>query len=281
MVPNYAPSVTLKKTKIKVPRLVAEKLAEKREQFKARFGERAADAEAGAAPLNGSAPDSNGSSSTAAGNGNGKGPLAGSNGSAPPAGSSAQQAGPAAAAATASPAAAEAAAASPAAAEAAAAAAPGGAAVAAPPSPAPSAGPAGPQDDLVEVEHEFPASTKQHPLVAAMHRLQMEKAASNASLGIGPASEGLLLFTFHLAEEMLLRAVLLVVLMHWFSDTLYALGVDDALWALGGDLHVAVPQVRGRAGGPRRRAWGSGCLHISLRQRGLRLGFHTGRAWVG
>lgn len=99
-------------------------------------------------------------------------------------------------------------------------------------------------DDLVEVEHAFPVGVDQHPLLAALHRLQREKAASNAALGLSIPSELLLLTTFHLASEMLWRAVLLVAAASWMTDLLYASGLDDWLYLQGGDLHAAVPQVR-------------------------------------
>lgn len=98
-------------------------------------------------------------------------------------------------------------------------------------------------DDLVEVEHAFPVGVDQHPLLAALHRLQREKAASNAALGLSIPSELLLLTTFHLASEMLWRAVLLVAAASWMTDLLYASGLDDWLYLQGGDLHAAVPQV--------------------------------------
>ncbi|GAB4820546.1 hypothetical protein N2152v2_007592 [Parachlorella kessleri] len=99
-------------------------------------------------------------------------------------------------------------------------------------------------DGLVEIEQAFPVNVDQPPLVAALHRLQMKKTVENMALGLSLPSELALLFTHHLASEMLWRAVVLTGVAGWCTSLLYGSGAEDWLYQLGGtNMELSVPML--------------------------------------
>lgn len=225
MIPNYAPPTELKTVKLKVPRAVADAMIKQ------------------GAGSSSSSSNGNGGSRTTASSGSGTAATsssssspASSNGSSPGSSGAAQQpaegseAGSEAAAGPAGPR-------------------PAGLALA-----ISSSTPGG--GELVEVEQQFPVPVQQPPALAALHRLQSQKAAVNAALGLSVPSELALLFTHHLAHEMLWRAVILAGVAWWTTSLLNVPVIDDYLftrWSAG------TPQV-----GRRRVGWGwGGCCPAS------------------
>ncbi len=70
-------------------------------------------------------------------------------------------------------------------------------------------------------------------------------SSSACALACRPSLLQVILFTYHLAAEMLWRAVVLVGVTGWATDLLYAAGLDDWLYLQGGVWQEATPQVGG------------------------------------
>ncbi|KAI7843775.1 hypothetical protein COHA_002673 [Chlorella ohadii] len=98
-----------------------------------------------------------------------------------------------------------------------------------------------PDEDLVEIEKKIPVRAKQHPLLAALYRAQMEKAVDNPGRLLAFPLEMVLVLTWHLAEEMLYRGVILTWAVGWTIDRLYEAGADETVSLLGTQL--ATPQA--------------------------------------
>lgn len=103
------------------------------------------------------------------------------------------------------------------------------------------AGGAGGKQGWVEVERTIPIRAEQPPFLAALYRTQLEKATDNVGRVLPYPLELVLLFVWHLAEEMLYRAVVLTWAVGWTIDRLYEAGADETVDLLGSQL--ATPQA--------------------------------------
>ncbi|PSC67454.1 Qa-SYP3 Sed5p Syntaxin 5-type isoform A [Micractinium conductrix] len=217
MLPDYSPGTTTKTIKLKAPRAAAERL---RQQEAAAKGQDAGlpqqqlpstqqSEQQAAPPLNAiitSVEDA---------------PKAGSSSSSSTSSSPNEQQSDAAAAA-------------PAAAVGTQAAAPVGAA-------AGSSGSSSTDEDLVEIEKTINVRADQPPMLSALYRVQLEKATDNVGRLLPYTLEVLLLLSWHLAEEMLWRAIVLTCAVGWTIDRLYEAGADETVNMLG--LQLATPQA--------------------------------------
>lgn len=93
----------------------------------------------------------------------------------------------------------------------------------------------------MEIEKKIPVRGKQHPLLAALYRAQMEKAVDNVGRLLPYPFELVLVLTWHLAEEMLYRGIVLTWAAGWTIDRLYEAGADETVNLLGTQL--ATPQA--------------------------------------
>ncbi|KAL4457963.1 hypothetical protein ABPG75_012828 [Micractinium tetrahymenae] len=99
----------------------------------------------------------------------------------------------------------------------------------------------GSKEGWVEVERTIPIRAEQPPFLAALYRTQLEKATDNVGRVLPYPLELVLLFTWHLAEEMLYRAVVLTWAVGWTIDRLYEAGADETVHLLG--MQLATPQA--------------------------------------
>lgn len=102
-------------------------------------------------------------------------------------------------------------------------------------------GKAGDKAGWVEVERTIPIRAEQPPFLAALYRTQLEKASDNVGRVLPYPLELVLLFTWHLAEEMLYRAVVLTWAVGWTIDRLYEAGADEMVDLAG--MQLATPQA--------------------------------------
>ncbi|KAI3436879.1 hypothetical protein D9Q98_006287 [Chlorella vulgaris] len=96
-------------------------------------------------------------------------------------------------------------------------------------------------EELVDIERTISVREEQHPALAALYRVQMDKAGNNVGRLLWPPLELLLLLTWHLAEEMLYRAIILTWAAGWTIDRLYEAGAEESINLLG--LQLATPQA--------------------------------------
>lgn len=96
-------------------------------------------------------------------------------------------------------------------------------------------------EDMVDIEKTISIRAEQNPVLAALYRVQMEKAVDNVGRILPVPLEVVLLLTWHLAEEMLYRGIVLTWSVGWTIDRLYEAGADEAVGLLSWQL--ATPQA--------------------------------------